>query len=90
MIRNNDELKVVQKQLSRIKSALSSLRRRVSPKNKRNFEVLSEGYVDTIAELSAQIDAYRAVAQKNGEAKTKPARAHKDVRTTAEKCGRVQ
>src|SRR5947209_7992629 len=67
MICDDEELKVVREQLGRAKRALASLRRDVYPKNKRNFAVFSEGYVDQIAELQAEIDAYEATAEKNSK-----------------------
>ncbi len=57
MIRNDQQLAVVREQLARIEWALASLRRRVT--NERNFAVYSEGYVDQIAELKAEIAKYR-------------------------------
>lgn len=60
MIRNDEELQVVRKQLHRIEKALDSLREDVLTKNRRNFEILSEGYVDQIHELKEEIDAYLA------------------------------
>ncbi|MCI0376835.1 MAG: hypothetical protein L0215_04465 [Gemmataceae bacterium] len=69
MIKNNSQLEVVQEQLARIERALTSLRARV--KNERNFAIYSEGYVDQIAELRAEIDAYQKAAKKNGKANGK-------------------
>ena len=62
MIRDGEKLSVVREQLARIERALASLRRRV--KNQRNLAVYSEGYVDQIAELKADIDSYRAAKRK--------------------------
>lgn len=61
MIRDDNELLIVRKQLSRIEDALASLRRDVLPQNQRNFEILSEGYVDQMAALMAEIDAYLGI-----------------------------
>ena len=61
MIHNDDELMVVRKQLRRIEDALAALRHEVLPKNQRNYEILSEGYVEQIAMLRAEIDAYLGV-----------------------------
>lgn len=61
MIRTTDELAVVQKQLARIEEALAALKESISPKNKANFEVLSEGYIDQIALLRAEIDTYLGI-----------------------------
>ncbi len=60
MIESQGELQVVCDQLGRIETALASLRSRVLPKNKRNFDVLSEGYVEMIEKLKAEIDEYFA------------------------------
>jgi hypothetical protein len=62
MIRNEQQLTIVRRQLALIEEALESLRREVLPKNKKNFEVLSEGYVDQIAALREDIEAYTGVA----------------------------
>jgi hypothetical protein len=60
MIRNDEEFEVVLKQLRRAEEALAALRMDVLPKNKRNFEVFSEGYVDQIASLKADLDDYNS------------------------------
>jgi hypothetical protein len=65
MILNDEELNVVRKQLALIEDALASLRQRVT--NERNFAVYSEGYVDQINELKAEIEAYEKSAKKNGK-----------------------
>ena len=62
MIRNDEELAVVQNQLRLIEDALAALRRDVLPKNRRNYMILSEGYVEQIRTLRGQIDAYLGVA----------------------------
>jgi len=69
MILNDEELKIVRKQLALIEDALASLRQRVT--NQRNFAVYSEGYVDQIAELQAEIDAYEKTQKKAGNANGK-------------------
>jgi hypothetical protein len=58
MIESKDELQIVCDQLGRIEEALASLRSRVLPKKKRNFDVFSEGYVEMIEKLKAEIDEY--------------------------------
>jgi hypothetical protein len=70
MIQSDKGLAVVQEQLARAKRALASLR--ASVKNDRNFAIYSEGYVDQIAKLKADIDAYLAAKRKNATAKKKP------------------
>ncbi|MCI0376830.1 MAG: hypothetical protein L0215_04440 [Gemmataceae bacterium] len=72
MISNDEELKVVREQLGRAERALASLRSEVT--NERNFAVFSEAYVDQIAELKAEIDAYQKAAKKNGKANGKDKR----------------
>jgi hypothetical protein len=69
MIRNEQQLTIVRRQLALIEEALEALRREVLPKNKKNFEVLSEGYVDQIAVLRQDIEAYTG----NPEDSTAPA-----------------
>ena len=85
MICNDEELAVVQKQLALAEHALEALRQRV--KTPRNLAVFSEGPVDQIAELKAEIDSYRAVKRKNANGKTKQA-AH-GKRKTARKRQRI-
>jgi hypothetical protein len=58
MIRNDDELLVVRRRLSLIEEALASLRREVLPQNKQNYDVLSDGYLDQIVALRAEIGDY--------------------------------
>jgi hypothetical protein len=58
MIQNDAELAVVHQQLALAHEALSALRRDVLPKNTRNYEVFSEGYIDQILALRAEIDQY--------------------------------
>ena len=71
MIENHEQLEVVREQLALAKHALASLRRDLYPKNKRNFAVFSEAYVDQIAELQAEIDAYKPPTKKNGKANSR-------------------
>ena len=68
MIANDKELQVVLNQLQRAESALDSIRREVKPKSEAKYELMAEAYLDQIAELKAQIDAYRAMTvERNGE-----------------------
>ena len=41
--------------MRRVESALESLRLEVEPKNKRNFDVLSEGYEEQINTLQSEL-----------------------------------
>jgi hypothetical protein len=79
MIRNDEDLAFVQKQLALVEHALESLRQKV--KSERNFAVYSEGYVDQIAELKGQIDKYqrRAKGKANGVAKKRKASKREKV-----------
>ncbi len=58
MIRNPDELIVVQDQLGRLERALQSLRAEVLPHSEERYWLMAEMYVDTIRELRDQVDAY--------------------------------
>jgi len=58
MINNDSQLTTVREQIERLKIALAWLERDVRPKSEQQFQVLSEGYVDQIAELDALVDAY--------------------------------
>ena len=62
MIRTDKALAFLRKQLALVEHALTSLRRDV--KNERNFRVLSEGYVDQIADVKAEIAKYERAAKK--------------------------
>jgi hypothetical protein len=64
MIKNDEQLAVVREQLALVEHALEDLRHDILPKNKGNFEVFSEAYVDQIAQLKADIDSYVAAKQK--------------------------
>jgi len=76
MICDDEELAVVRKQLALVEHALEDLRRDVFPKNKRNFKILSEGYVDQIGELQADIERYAEAKRKKpaGPTAKKPPR----------------
>ena len=69
MISNDMQLNTVQEQIQRLKSALASLERDVRPKSERQFQVLSEGYVDQIAELQVVADAYVAKSREQGDSR---------------------
>lgn len=62
MIKNKEAYDVVYQQIQRVQSALESLRREVEPKNKRNFEILTEGYDELIAELTRELESYQTEA----------------------------
>jgi hypothetical protein len=60
MIQDDEELAIEQHQLRLIEEALDSLRLKLMPNHPRNFALYSEGYVDQINILKAQIDEYLA------------------------------
>lgn len=61
MIRDDEQLKVVRTQLSRVEAALESLRRDVLPKNETMYNIMAESYVDAILELRSLIDNYLGI-----------------------------
>ena len=71
MRRIEEDREVMHEQLARAERALESLRRRV--KNDRNFRVFSEGYIDQILALKADIAKYRRLQQ----AQRRPAKRKK-------------
>src|SRR5687768_4123877 len=58
MIRNEKELAAQQEALEHIERALESLRQKLLPHHPKNFAIYSEGYVEQIQLLKAEIDAY--------------------------------
>ena len=71
MRRIEEDREVMHEQLARAERALEPLRRRV--KNDRNFRVFSEGYIDQILALKADIAKYRRLQQ----AQRRPAKRKK-------------
>jgi hypothetical protein len=67
VIHNDEQLRVVRSQLTLIEDALASLHRDVYPKNPRNYAILSEGYVEQILKLRADIDAYLGIVTEPAE-----------------------
>lgn len=61
MIRNDEQLAVVKRQLQRVEAALHSIERDVLPQNPVRFQIMAEAYVDQIDELRRQIDEYLGV-----------------------------
>ena len=72
MIQNDAQLQVVREQLALAKHALASLRGEI--KNPRNLALFSEGPLDQIAELKAEIAAYEKATKKSGKANGKGGR----------------
>ena len=60
MIESKGELQVVCDQLKLMEEGLASLRSELLPKSKRNFDLYSQGYVEMIEKLKAEIDEYFA------------------------------
>ena len=58
MIQTDAELADQRNSLQLVEEVLESLREEVFPKNPRNFEILSERYVEEIDRLSAEINDY--------------------------------
>ncbi|MBI3824109.1 MAG: hypothetical protein HY289_15685 [Planctomycetes bacterium] len=58
MITNDAELAVVQEQRSLAEGALASLRRDLLPKNRQNYEIFAEAYIEQIKRLRNEIDCY--------------------------------
>src|SRR5688500_6872254 len=60
VIYNREEYDVVLNQLRRLEAALESLRRDVEPLNKRNFEVMAEGYAEEIEAFRSELNEFLA------------------------------
>ena len=58
MIENDSQLKITCEQLQLMYGALSDLRQRVLPVNKRNYEIFAEGPIEEIRRLRQEIDEY--------------------------------
>jgi len=57
-IRNETQLHQAIEQIQVLCQAIDSLRADIFPKNPRNFAIMTEGPVDEIRKLQADIDAY--------------------------------
>jgi hypothetical protein len=58
MIENTDQLVQAIEQMGRMQRILESYRRKILPKNPRNFAVFAEGPLDEIRKLQEEIDGY--------------------------------
>ena len=58
MIENDDQMRRTAEQMLRMYIALSDLRQRLLPVNKRNYEIFAEGPIEEIRRLRAEIDEY--------------------------------
>ena len=70
MISTNEEFEIVHGHLCRMEAALALLRQEVFPKNKRNYHLYGEGYMDQIVKLRAEIDAYLRIGLEPMDAET--------------------
>jgi hypothetical protein len=62
MIANDEQLQLVNEQVATLESALESLAKTVRPRSEMQYRVFAEGYVDQLAILRADIDAYFGTA----------------------------
>jgi len=58
MIKTDQDLEIVRRQLARAESAFGALRREVLPQSEERFLLMAEAYVDQILALRAEIDAF--------------------------------
>jgi len=63
-IRNDEELLVVEDQLRRAESALTTIENEVRPINQRTFDVIAQPYVETIEKLRQLVSGYRKTQKK--------------------------
>ena len=68
MIENDEQFQLTFEQLGRMYEALLAMRKNILPLNPRKYEVFSEGFVDQICELQAEIDAYLGLQRPKTEA----------------------
>ena len=57
MTENDEQLRITHEQLGRLYRALADLRQEAKPINPRKSTVFSEGFVDQIRQLRAEIDS---------------------------------
>jgi hypothetical protein len=62
MIDNHEQLAVVRRQLALAEDALVSLHQRLHAKNRGNYAIYAESYIDMILKLRAEIDAFLEIA----------------------------
>ena len=68
MIENDEQFHLTFEQLGRMYEALLAMRKSTLPVNPQKYEVFSEGFVDQICELQAEIDAYLGLKRAKSEA----------------------
>ncbi len=61
MIANDEDLQLVQSQITRLENGLASLAHEVRPKNEARFKLMAEGYVDQLSKLRAAIGLYLGI-----------------------------
>jgi DNA anti-recombination protein RmuC len=61
MIDTDQQLRLVQEQLSRAEAALASLRETVRTKSEERYRLMAEAYVEQIRTLRAEIDEYLGI-----------------------------
>ena len=60
MISNDEQLALVREQLGRLEAVLQDLKDRVQPQSEKQFQLMSEIYVEHIDKLRREIDEYGA------------------------------
>jgi hypothetical protein len=68
MIANDEQLGIVQAQVTRLETAVRSLAVTVRPQSEQQFQLLAEGYVDQLRQLRRDIDAYLGIVGPSEEA----------------------
>ena len=58
MIENDEQLQQASEALGDLYRALASYRRKILPVNPRNYAIISQGPLDQIREIRAEIDEY--------------------------------
>ena len=68
MIENDEQLQLTFEQLGRMYQALAAMRKEILTVNPQKYAVFSEGFVDQIYELQAQIEAYLGLQRSKPDA----------------------
>jgi hypothetical protein len=63
MIQNDEQLRQASEALGDLYRALASYRRKILPVNPRNYAVISQGPLDEIRKIQAEIDEYLGLQQ---------------------------
>lgn len=75
MIENDEQLRLTFEQLGRMYEALAAMRKDILPLNAKKYAVFSEGVIDQIRELQAEIDVYLGLHESGSQPKAEPAEA---------------